>query len=336
MSNFLKALRKELVDATPVWFMRQAGRYQEEYRKIREKYSILEIAKNPELIAEVTLIPARKMEIDALILFSDIMLPLEPMGVKFDIKPGVGPVVENPVRARSDLENLRHLKPEEDLPFVLEGIKIIKSSTNLPLIGFSGAPFTLLSYMVEGGPSKNFLKLKKFMHEDRETFHAAMSLLTDSIANYLNAQIKAGADAVQVFDSWVGALSPDDYRDFVLPHMKKLMESVRGAPTIHFGVNTSGILHLMAEAGGDAIGVDWRIEISKAWEIFPDRAIQGNLDPSILLSTWDEVKRAAKSILASVGKRPGHIFNLGHGVLPQTDPEMLRRLVDFVHEETSK
>ena len=336
MSNFLRALRKEPVEATPVWFMRQAGRYQTEYRKIRERYSILEIAKNPELIAEVTLLPQKNMEIDALILFSDIMLPLEPMGVKFEIKPGTGPVVENPINSPEDAKKLRPLRPAEDLPFVFEAIRLIKSSSKLPLIGFSGAPFTLLSYMVEGGPSRNFLKLKRFMHVEKDAFHTIMSLLVNSIAEYVNEQIVAGADAIQIFDSWVGALSPDDYREFVLPHMKNLFTKIKGAPVIHFGVHTSGILPLMAEAGGDVIGVDWRIDIDRAWNLFPEKGIQGNLDPAILLSDWDEVAKATQNILMKVRNKPGHIFNLGHGVLPQTSPDMLKKLVDFVHQETSK
>lgn len=333
MSNFLKALRKESVDATPVWFKRQAGCYQEEYRKTREKYAVLEIAKNPELIAEITLMTSKKTDIDAFILFTDIILPMGPMGVKFNISPGTGPVVKNILGTRNELENLHPLKPEEDFPFVLEGIKIVKFSTKLPLIRFSGAPFTLFSYMLEGGPSRNFLKLNKFMHEDKETFHAAMRFLTDSIINYLNAQINVGADVVQVFDSWV--LSPADYHEFVLPYIKRLMNNVHGIPIIHFWVNTFEILHLMAEADRDAVGVDWRTEIDRAWWISPDRAIQGNLAPSILLSRWDEGRRTAKSVLSRVN-RPEHIFNLGHGILPQTNPGILSRLVDYVHEETSK
>ena len=336
MSNFLKALRGEPVDATPVWFMRQAGRYQKEYRELRKKYGILEIARNPELITYVTLLPEKNMDIDALILFSDIMLPLEAMGIRFEIQPGVGPVVENPVRKVEDVEKLRIIDPEGDLPFLFEAIRMIKSFSKLPLIGFSGAPFTLLSYMVEGGPSRNFLRVKRFIHNEKEAFTLVMDKLTESIVLYLREQIKAGVDAVQIFDSWVGALSPADYREFILPFMKKLIGQVQGVPVIHFGVNTGGILDLMAEAGGDVVGVDWRVRIDRAWEMFPDKGIQGNLDPALLLTEWGDVKRATIEILNAVQGKRGHIFNLGHGVLPETDPDMLKRLVDFVHEETAK
>lgn len=334
MSNFLKALRREPVDATPVWFMRQAGRYQKEYRELRKKYGILEIARNPELITYVTLLPEKNMKIDALILFSDIMLPLEAMGIKFEIQPSVGPVVENPVRNAEDVKKLRIIDPEGDLPFVFEAIKMIKSSSKLPLIGFSGAPFTLLSYMVEGGPSRNFLRVKKFIHNEKDAFTLVMEKLTESIVLYLREQIKAGVDAVQIFDSWVGALSPADYREFILPFMKKLISQIQDVPVIHFGVNTGGILDLMAEAGGDVIGVDWRVRIDEAWKLFPDKGIQGNLDPALLLTEWDDVKKATIEILNAVRGKKGHIFNLGHGVLPETDPDMLKRLVNFVHEKT--
>ena len=336
MSNFLKALRREPVDATPVWFMRQAGRYQKEYRELRRKYDIMQIARNPELITYVTLLPEKNMEIDALILFSDIMLPLEAMGIKFEIQPAVGPIVENPVRTMEDVEKLRIIDPADDLPFVFEAIKMIKSSSKLPLIGFSGAPFTLLSYMVEGGPSRNFLRVKKFMHTNRDAFNLVMEKLTESISLYLREQINAGVDALQIFDSWVGALSPADYREFILPFMKKIMSQIQDVPVIHFGVNTGGMLDLMANAGGDVIGVDWRVRIDEAWKKFPQKGIQGNLDPALLLTDWETVKRATVEILNAIRGRTGHIFNLGHGVLPDTNPEILRRLVDFVHQESSR
>ena len=332
--RFLRACRREPVDRTPVWFMRQAGRYQAAYRKLRERYEMVELATTPELAAEVTLLPVRQMDVDAAILFSDIMIPLAPMGVDFEIRKGVGPVIDQPIREPDDVERLRPIEPAIDLDYVLETIRILRGELTVPLIGFAGAPFTLASYLVEGGPSKNFSTVKAFMYQEPDAWHRLCGRLADSIALYLNAQVNAGAQAVQVFDSWVGALGPRDYDTFVRPHMERLFAALDvDAPALHFGVGTATLLERMREAGGDVIGVDWRVPLDHAWErIGHDRAVQGNLDPIAVLGPWELVRERALDILEKADGRPGHVFNLGHGVVPQTDPDRLRRLVEFVHE----
>ncbi|MDR7417994.1 MAG: uroporphyrinogen decarboxylase [Armatimonadota bacterium] len=332
--RFLRACRRELVDCTPVWFMRQAGRSQPEYRALRERYTLLEIVRTPELCAQVTLLPAAQLGVDAAILFSDITLPLAGMGVAFDIVEGHGPVIERPVRTAADIARLRAFDAERDVPFLLDAIRLIRRDARVPLIGFAGAPFTLASYLVEGRGSRDLHLTKRMLMAEPGAWTRLMTALTDATLAYLAAQVRAGAQALQVFDSWVGALAPRDYEVAVLPHMRRLFDGLRplGVPVIHFGTGTAGLLPLMARAGGDVIGVDWRIRLGEAWARVGDAGIQGNLDPSVMLAPFDATAAAARDILNDAGGRPGHIFNLGHGVLPQTPQDSLRRLVDLVHE----
>jgi len=333
--RFLRACRLQHTDRTPVWFMRQAGRYLPEYRKLREKCGLLEICKNPELAAEVTLMPLRRFPLDAAIIFADLMTPLEAMGVKFELREGVGPVIEDKVRSLSDVERLRLPDEEEIAPQTLQAIKLVKEELDgTPLIGFAGAPFTLASYLVEGKGSRDFIAAKQFMFSEPKAWHVLMEKLTTVVVRFLRAQVKAGADALQVFDSWVGCLSPEDYREFVLPHMKRLFEETAdlGVPRIHFGTNTTTLLKMMKEAGGEVIGLDWRIPLDVAWQTLNfEVAVQGNLDPATLLGPFELVRQRTLDILKRAGRRPGHIFNLGHGILPQTDPDVVARLVDLVH-----
>jgi uroporphyrinogen decarboxylase len=333
-ARFLRALRSESVDATPVWFMRQAGRALPEYRAIREKATLLEITRDPALCAEVTLQPVRRLGVDAAILFADITTPLAGMGVDFDIVEGRGPVIANPVRTAGDVAALRVFEPEAAVAPLLEAISLIRGASPVPLIGFAGAPFTLACYLVEGGPSREFLKTKALMHAEPETWAALLDHLVTATIAYLRAQVAAGAEAVQVFDSWVGGLSPLDYERRLWPHMRRLFVGIEtlSVPSIHFGVGTGGILALQASAGGDAIGLDWRIALSEGRRIVGDRAVQGNLDPTLLLGPWAGVEEQAHWVLAENARRRGHVFNLGHGVLPGTDPDQLRRLVDLVHD----
>ncbi len=333
-ARFLRALRGGSVDATPVWFMRQAGRALPEYRAVRERATLLEITRDPALCAEVTLQPVRRLGVDAAILFADITTPLAGMGVAFDIVEGRGPVIEHPVRTADDVAGLRAFEPETAVAPLLEAISIIRRESPVPLIGFAGAPFTLACYLVEGGPSRDFGRTKALMHAEPATWGRLLDRLVDTTIAYLRAQAAAGVEAVQVFDSWVGALSPLDYERRLWPHMRRLFEGIAdlGVPSIHFGVGTAGILGLQASAGGDAIGLDWRISLSQGRQIVGDRAVQGNLDPTLLLGPWDAVEEAARWILEQNDRRPGHVFNLGHGVLPGTDPDHLRRLVDLVHD----
>ena len=327
------------MDRTPVWFMRQAGRYLPEYRELRGDRDILETIRRPEEAVEITLQPLRRFDADAVIVFGDIMTPLAAVGVHIRIEPGRGPVVEEPVRDRAGVAELRTLEPEADVPYVIETVRALADQLTVPLIGFAGAPFTLASYLVEGGPSRTFDKTKALMHGDPATWDLLMERLLGVIAPYLRAQVTAGARVLQVFDSWVGALDRDDYAAYVLPTMRRLFEGLGdlSVPTIHFGVGTGEILELMREAGGDAIGVDWRTPLDVAWErVGQDRAVQGNLDPAALLGPWDVVERKAKDVLMRADGRDGHVFNLGHGVLPDTPVEHLQRLVDLVHEETSR
>jgi uroporphyrinogen decarboxylase len=333
-ARFLRAVRGRSVDATPVWFMRQAGRALPEYRAVRQRATLLEITRDAALCAEVTLQPVRRLGVDAAILFADITTPLAGMGVDFDIVEGRGPVIARPVRTAADVDALRAFEPEEAVAPLLEAISLIRGASPVPLIGFAGAPFTLACYLVEGGPSRDFLQTKRLMHADPETWARLLDRLVRTTIAYLRAQVGAGAEALQVFDSWVGGLSPLDYERRVWPHMRRLFEGIAdlGVPSIHFGVGTAGILGLQASAGGDVIGLDWRIALADGRRLVGDRAVQGNLDPTLLLGPWEGVEEAARWILDQNDRRPGHVFNLGHGVLPATDPDQLRRLVDLVHD----
>jgi len=337
--RFLRACRREPVDCTPVWFMRQAGRSLPEYRRLRERYTLLDIARQPDLCAEVTLLPVGRLGVDAAVLFADIMLPLGDMGVGFELKEGVGPVIEAPIRTATDVQALRRFEPREYIAPVLEAIGLIRKQSPVPLIGFAGAPFTLAAYLIEGAPSREFLRAKELMYIAPALWTDLMARLTEATLRYLETQIAAGVQAVQVFDSWVGCLSPADYRESVQPHMRRLFDGLRptGLPCIHFGTGTAGLLPLMAEAGGDVIGVDWRVRLDEAWALVGDgRGIQGNLDPAVLLGPFDLVERRALDVLAQANGRPGHIFNLGHGVLPDTPIGHLQRLVECVHKRSAR
>lgn len=334
--RFLRACRREPVDRTPIWLMRQAGRYMPEYRALREKYGILTICRTPELAVQVTLQPILRFDLDAAILFSDIMIPLRGMGVDFEIRESIGPLVVNPIRDMRGAGALHVLEPEVGVPFVLEAIRILRRELagKVPLIGFAGAPFTLASYLVEGRSSRDWALTKKLMYCEPATWHTLMDKLADSITAYLLAQIGAGAQAVQLFDSWVGALGPRDYAEYVLPYSKRIFDALRpsGVPSIHFGTGTSTLLELMKEAGGDVFGVDWRTPLQEAWRRLGDVAIQGNLDPAVLLASPDLVERKALAVLTEANGRPGHVFNLGHGVLPTTPGENVERLIEIVHQ----
>jgi uroporphyrinogen decarboxylase len=334
--RFLRACRREPVDATPVWFMRQAGRYMPEYRTIREKYSLLEICRQPELAAEVTLQPVRALGVDAAILFADILLPVIPLGLGLEFAKGEGPVIGKPVRTLEDARMLHPVNVEADLGYVMEAIRILRRELNgIPLIGFCGAPFTVASYIIEGGSSREFLKTKTMMYSAPEVFHALMEKLSVVLSDYLVAQIRAGAQAVQVFDSWVGTLSPQDYELFVLPYSQKVLEAAKSenVPVIHFGTNTTTLLHLMKRAGGDVIGLDWRVPLEDGWALLgQDIAVQGNLDPALLFAPLPEIKTRVHDILRRAEGRPGHIFNLGHGILQNTPVDNVKSVVDMVHE----
>ncbi|RKD25084.1 uroporphyrinogen decarboxylase [Ammoniphilus oxalaticus] len=333
--TFLKACLKQEVDHTPVWYMRQAGRYQSEYREIRKKYSLLEICKIPELCAEVTILPVQQLGVDAAILFSDIMVPLGPMGVKYDIIENRGPVLETPYRTAEDIASLRALEPEEDLPYVLETIKILARELKVPLIGFTGAPFTLASYIVEGGPSRNYIRTKQLMYSHPEVWTSLMDKLADMIITYLRAQVDAGAKAVQIFDSWVGALSAQDYTKYVYPTMQRIFTELKDlpAPKIYFGVASGELLPLWSEYDTEVIGLDWRVTIPEGRKRVGEKfAIQGNLDPGTLLAPWPVLEEKAKQIIDQGLEKPGFVFNLGHGIFPEVPGDMLRRLTEFIHE----
>lgn len=340
-SRFLRACRREPTDATPVWLMRQAGRYMPEYRALREKYSILQMIKSPELACEVTMQPIQAFDLDAAIIFADILPPLEGMGLELDFIKGEGPIIHNPVRSAADVARLRVPPPQEAHPYTLEAIRLARRELNakaIPLIGFSGAPFTLASYAVEGGGSRNRIKVKSMLMNEPDTWHLLMNKLSEVAGHYLLAQAEAGAQALQIFDSWVGDLSPYDYERYVLPYSRRALEiaAQAGVPIIHFGTDTGGMLPLIKAAGGSVIGVDWRMDLARAWEILGDDvAVQGNLDPIALFAGWEPLRERAHHILESVKGRRGHIFNLGHGILPGTPVDNVRRLVDFVHEQSS-
>ena len=339
-SVFLDACRRRPTAFTPVWLMRQAGRYLPEYRAMRERHGFLELCKNPQAATDVTLQPVERLGVDAAILFADILLVLEPLGVGLEFTKGEGPHIERPVRSAADVARFGRADVDASVGFVFETVRLARKALGerVPLIGFAGAPFTLASYLIEGGASREFLLTKRFMRAERDAWHAMLGRLAGITTDYLNGQITAGAQAVQLFDSWVGTLSPADYREFVLPHTRTVIERLNpDVPVIHFGVGTATLLPMMKEAGGDVIGLDWRVELGSAWERLGfDVAVQGNLDPAVLLSSTAEIRRAAKAILDGAARRPGHIFNLGHGVHQETPVENVKALVDIVHELSSR
>jgi uroporphyrinogen decarboxylase len=335
---FLAACRGGFRGRTPVWFMRQAGRSLPEYRALRGTGSILEAIRHPDLVAEVTLQPVRRYGVDAAILFSDIVVPAAAVGFGVEVKPGVGPVTEHPFSGPADLHRLRPLEPEQDIPYVIDAVRILAAELKVPLIGFAGAPFTVASYLIEGAPSRDYARTKTLMYTDPATWKGLLDRLADMAVASLRTQVAAGARAVQVFDSWAGALSPGDYRRYVLPASRRLLAAIGdlGVPRIHFGVGTGELLAMFAEAGADVVGVDWRVPLADARRrVGEGVAVQGNLDPTAVVAGPDVASAGARAVLASAGGRSGHIFNLGHGVLPQTDPGVLARVVDLVHEETA-
>ncbi|MFG1604170.1 uroporphyrinogen decarboxylase [Actinoplanes sp. NPDC049265] len=331
-SAFVRACRGLPVPHTPVWFMRQAGRSLPEYRKIREGVGMLDSCRRPDLVTEITLQPVRRHAVDAAILYSDIVVPLAAAGVALDIVPGTGPVIDSPIRSSADLAQLGSL---DDVGFVARAVELLVAELGpTPLIGFAGAPFTLASYLIEGGPSKNYLRTKAMMYGEPELWHTLLSRLAGITLEFLRVQVAAGVSAVQLFDSWAGALSEADYRRFVLPHSAAVLGGLTGfdVPRIHFGVGTGLLLGAMGEAGADVVGVDWRTPLDRATGLIgPDRAVQGNLDPAVLFAPWPAVEAEALRVLAEGRAAPGHVFNLGHGVLPETDPDVLTRLVDLIH-----
>lgn len=335
---FIRACKRLPVDYTPIWFMRQAGRYMAEYREIRKNYSLLEICAIPELATEVTLQPINAFGFDAAILFADILLPLIPMGIDLEFAAGEGPVIHNPVRTIEDVDQLRLINPYEDLGHVLKAVQLISTelANKTPLIGFAGAPFTLASYIIEGGPSKNFLKTKGLMMEQPQAWDKLLSILADVVSDFLIAQIQSGVEAVQLFDSWAGsALSPDDYQRYALPYSQRIFEKLKqtGVPTIHFSVGAGTYLPLIKAAGSDVVGLDWRTPLDWGWQtVGYDVAVQGNLDPVALFAPLPELKQRVQKILTQAANRPGHIFNLGHGILPQTPVSQVKAVVDMVHE----
>jgi uroporphyrinogen decarboxylase len=332
-----RACRRELVERTPVWFMRQAGRSLPEYRELRKRHDLFSVCRNPELCAEVTLQPVRAHGVDAAVMFADIMLPVLGMGVDVELVESVGPVIADPIRTMEDVDRLRVPEPEDAVPFILEAVRLVRAE--LPpekgLVGFAGGPFTVAGYLIEGKPTREFVQTKACMYGRPDVWHVLMDKLANTFAAYLRAKVVAGADVIQLFDSWVGTLSVEDYEEFVAPYSARVLAAV-DVPTIHFGTGTTHLLPAMAAAGGDVIGLDWRIPIARGWEIVgAARGVQGNLDPALLLGPFERVEAGAARILDAVGGRRGHVFNLGHGVLPDTDPADLRRLVDLVHERTS-
>lgn len=333
--RFLAAAHRQPVDVTPVWFMRQAGRCLPEYRALREKYSFMELAHTPELAVRATLMPVARLGVDGAVLFADIMLPLEGMGVDFEIRPGLGPVIANPIRTKADINALRIVDPEEGTPYVLEALRLLSRElgNRAAVLGFAGAPWTLACYLIDGRPSREYPRTKAMMYGAPDLWHTLMDKLTDITIRYLRGQVAAGADVVQLFDSWLGLLGPDAYRHAVLPYTARIFASLRACcPTIHFSTGTSQLLPAIRDARPDIVSLDWRIRLDRAREILGDEiGLQGNLDPAFLFAPWETVARAAHDILGQVADRPGHIFNLGHGIHPETDPAHLERLVSFVH-----
>jgi uroporphyrinogen decarboxylase len=338
-SPFLRACRREPVPYTPVWFMRQAGRSLPEYRAAREGMTMLAACSTPDVIAELTLQPLRRFPVDAAILFSDIVVPLRAVGVDIDFKPGVGPVTAQPFRSEADLARLRPLE-DGDVPFIAEAVRSLVAELGpTPLIGFAGGPFTLATYLVEGGPSKNHERTKGLMYGNPDLWRALLGRLADITIAFLLAQVSAGVSAVQLFDSWAGAVGPDDYRAAVLPHTRRIFQALAGSgvPRIHFGVGTGELLRQMGDAGADVVGVDWRVGLDEAARrVDVGKALQGNLDPSVLLAPWPVIEQRVKRVLAQGRVAEGHVFNLGHGVLPQTNPDVLARVTDLVHAESAR
>jgi uroporphyrinogen decarboxylase len=343
--RFLKACRREEVDCTPIWFMRQAGRYMPEYRALRERHSFLQMVKTPELAAQITLQPLRAFELDAAIIYADILPPLEGMGLRLSYEQGEGPVIHNPLRTPADVEALTQPDPCETVGYTLEAIRLVKHELGgrVPLIGFSGAPFTLASYAIEGGSSREYRRTKRLMYAEPQTWHALMGKLSQLVSDYALAQIAAGADAIQIFDSWAGALAPSDYAEYVLPYVQECIATIKNqepssvpgsrVPVIYFGTDMNGMLGLLRTTGADVIGIDWRIFLDDAWgQLGPDVAVQGNLDPHALFAPWDEIERRAADVLHRAAGRPGHIFNLGHGILTETPVAHIARLAEFVHQ----
>ncbi|HSF27134.1 MAG TPA: uroporphyrinogen decarboxylase [Actinomycetes bacterium] len=338
-SAFLRAARREPVPWTPVWFMRQAGRALPEYRRVREGVPMLEACLRPDLVVEITMQPVRRYGVDAAVLFSDIVLPLRAAGVDLDLVPGTGPVIAAPLRTRRDVTGLPTLEPDHVAPVAAAVRGLVGELGATPLIGFAGAPFTLASYLIEGGPSKAHVRTRAFMHAEPALWHELLGRLATLSATFLRVQVEAGASAVQLFDSWVGALSAADYREFVLPHSRAVLEGIAdlGVPRVHFGVGTGELLGLMGQAGADVVGVDWRVPLDEAVRrIGPGRAVQGNLDPALALCPWSVLHPHVLAVLEAGRAAEGHIFNLGHGVLPETDPDTLTRLVELVHESTAR
>jgi uroporphyrinogen decarboxylase len=338
--RFLNACRGQPVDCTPVWFMRQAGRYMSEYRALRANNTLLQMCQNPVLAAEVTLQPVRAFGVDAAILFADILLPLIPMGLELEYAAGEGPVIHNPIRTQADVQALCVPEPHEDLSYVMEALRLLRRELDgkTALIGFAGAPFTLASYMIEGGSSRNYIRTKQMMYSSPRDWHDLMEKIARTTAAYLSAQVEAGAQAMQLFDSWVGALGPDDYREYVLPYTKSVFDALKpsGVPTIHFATGTATLLNLMKQAGGDVMGIDWRTPLDWARQALGSEvALQGNLDPVALFAPLPELERRVLAVLAQNGGKPGHIFNLGHGILPETPVENVRAVVEMVHSRTN-
>lgn len=333
-SRFIKACRREPVDRTPIWLMRQAGRFMPEFRAIRERMSFLELCKNPDMACEVTVMAVDMLQVDAAIIFADILLPIEALGLGLEYVKGEGPLIHRPIASSADVNALPDIDVGDSLSYVYEAIRRTSKQLpdNIPLIGFAGAPFTLASYMIEAGGSKNFDKTKMFMYREPQAWHTLMQRIVEITTEYLDHQVNAGADALQLFDSWIGCLSPSDYQRFVLPHMKNLIDAISGkVPVTHFGTGTATLLHQMSEAGGDVIGLDWRVDLRRAWQhVGYEKAVQGNLDPTILLADRNEIKSQALRVLDEARGRHGHIFNLGHGVLPMTPPDNVKYLVDVV------
>jgi len=333
-SRFLRAARREPVDRTPIWMMRQAGRSLPEYRALRDRWKLVDIVAQQELCAEVTLQPVRRLGVDAAVMFADIMLPLTGMGVGFELVEDVGPVIAEPVRSPADVDRLRVPEGDEAAPQVITAVRQVVAESPVPVVCFSGGPFTLASYLVEGRPTRDFKLVKAFMYQEPDAFDSLLGKLTDTAIGYLGAQVRAGAAAIQLFDSWIGALSADDYAERVLPHSRRLLAALEelGVPRIHFGVNTGGLLELMSKAGPDIVGVDWHVPLDVAWARVGDQfGVQGNLDPAALLAPVEVLRAKAQDVLRRAAGRPGHVFNLGHGVLPETPIESLHALVETVH-----
>src|SRR5215204_15189 len=334
----VRAARREPVERTPVWFMRQAGRSLPEYREVRRGRTLFDVVRQPELCAEVTLQPVRRHDVDAAVMFTDIMFPVLGMGVDVELVENVGPVVAQPIESAADVERLDVPEPEESCPFILDSVRLVRSAlrADQAVVGFCGGPFTVAGYLIEGKPTREFVKVKSMMYRQPEVWHALMEKLAEAFVKYVAGKVRSGADVIQVFDSWVGALSPADYAEFVQPYSARILASV-DVPTIHFGTGTATLLGAMRDAGGDVIGLDWRVPLDWGWEqVGDDRGVQGNLDGAILFGPWERVEAATLDVLARAAGRPGHIFNLGHGVMPDTDPDVLGRLRAFVHEQTTR